>query len=61
MFLILEMKKKKKLLTNLKAAEQVRREKEIQTYGKLLSLRPSKVIESKKTYKRNKHVDLDED
>ena len=61
MILINEMKNKKKILTNLKAAEQARREKEIQTYGKLLSLRPSKVIDSKKVYKRNKRVNIDED
>lgn len=54
------MKKKKKYNAE-KVFEKIRRENEIKTFGKILSLRPSKVHNSKKKYKRNKKVRLDED
>lgn len=47
--------KKKKTSKLLKFSEEARRRSEIEAYGKLVSLRPSKVIESKKTYKRKKY------
>lgn len=53
--------KKKKKYSSEKVFEKIRRENEIKTFGKILSLRPSKVHDSKKKYKRNKKVDLDED
>jgi len=55
------MKKKKKKYNSEKVFEKIRREDEIKTFGKILSLRPSKVHESKKKYKRDKKVDIDED
>lgn len=55
------MKKKKKKYNAEKVFEKIRREDEIKTFGKILSLRPSKVHESKKKYKRDKKVDIDED
>lgn len=42
----------KKTKTNTKFAEAARRQNEIDTYGKLVSLRPSCVHKSKKTYNR---------
>ena len=50
-------RKKRKKYSSQKASESIRREREISEYGKLLSLRPSKVHESKKKYKRNKKVE----
>ena len=47
-------KKKKKAFSGLKAAEKVRREAEIAEYGRVLSLRPSVVHESPKSYQRAK-------
>ena len=41
-----------KTKTNTKFAEAARRQNEIHTYGKLISLRPSCVHKSKKTYNR---------
>ncbi len=56
------MKKQKKKKYNAeKVFEKIRREEEIKTFGKILSLRPSKVHDSKKKYKRNKNVDLYDD
>jgi hypothetical protein len=49
---------KRKKYNSLKAAELIRRETEISKYGKLLSLRPSVIHESKKKYKRNKKIKL---
>ena len=47
------MKKKKK--NKIKSIpEKIRREKEIETYGKLVSLRPSIEHKSKKLYSRKK-------
>lgn len=46
---------KKKRNQNLKFAESARRKNEIEQYGKLLSLRPSVVHNSKKTYNRQKN------
>lgn len=54
-------RKKRKKYSSQKASESIRREREISEYGKLLSLRPSKVHESKKKYKRNKKVNLDDE
>lgn len=46
-------RKKRKKYSSQKASESIRREREISEYGKLLSLRPSKIHESKKKYRRN--------
>ena len=48
-----QMRTKKKY-NALKAANKISRENEIKAYGKLVSLRPSKVHKSIKEYKRNK-------
>ena len=49
-------KKKKKQFSNLKSRLKADREKEIEQYGKQVSMRPSKVHKSKKDFdrKRNK-------
>ena len=49
-------KQKKKQFSNLKSRLKADREKEIEQYGKQVSMRPSKVHKSKKDYdrKRNK-------
>lgn len=54
-------KKKKKGApsTSQTMAEHIRRNEEIKEYGKLLSLRPTKVHESSKTYNRKKVKDQD--
>lgn len=55
-------RKKRKKYSSQKASESIRREREISEYGKLLSLRPSKVHESKKKYRRDqKHKKSDAD
>lgn len=55
-------RKKRKKYNNQKVSELIRREQEISMYGKLLSLRPSKIHESKKKYRRNqKHKKSDAD
>lgn len=54
-------RKKQKKYSSQKLSESIRREREISEYGKLLSLRPSKVHDSKKKYKRNKKVNLDDE
>ena len=48
-------------MNNLKYAEAERRKKELESYGKLLSLRPSIVMKNKKKYnrKRLKQYDFD--
>lgn len=51
----------KKKNINQKLAEKARRENEIKTYGKLVSLRPTVAMESKKKYKRNKKVNIYEE
>lgn len=48
-------KKRKKVYSALKLAEKIRREQELkENGGRLLSLRPGKVHESKKIYNRKK-------
>jgi hypothetical protein len=54
-------RKKRKKYSSQKVSESIRREREISEYGKLLSLRPSKVHESKKKYKRSNKVNLDDE
>ena len=56
-------KLKKKQFSNLKSLLKADREKEIEQYGKLVSMRPSKVHKSKKDYdrKRNKLAEKDVD
>ena len=56
-------KNKKKQFSNLKSLLKADREKEIEQYGKLVSMRPSKVHKSKKDYdrKRNKMAEKDVD
>ena len=54
--------KKKKKYSATKVFEKLRRDNEIKTFGKLLSLRPSKIHESKKEYKRKpKHNNSSDD
>ena len=54
-------KPKKKQFSNLKALLKADREKEIEQYGKQISIRPSKVHRSKKDYDRKKNeVDKDD-
>jgi hypothetical protein len=48
----MKKKKTKKKPTNLNLAEKVRRENELETYGRILSLRPSVEHKSKKIYNR---------
>lgn len=55
------MGKKKKKENLVKFAEKARREDEIKRYGKLVSLRPSRAMESKKIYKRSKYKYKNED
>lgn len=54
-------KKKKKGVpsTSQTMAEHIRRNEELKEYGKLLSLRPTRVHESNKTYNRKKVKDQD--
>jgi len=55
-------KRKKKKYNSQKLSEAARREQEIKDCGRILSLRPSVVHTSKKTYKRDKKAGLkDED
>lgn len=54
-----EMKKKKKY-NSLKVERAIQRDLEIKEYGKIVSLRPSRVFKSKKCYKRNKKVEVEE-
>ena len=56
-------KPKKKQYTTLKARLKADREKEIEQYGKQVSMRPSKVHKSKKDYdrKQNKMAEKDID
>jgi hypothetical protein len=53
--------KKKKKFDSQKTFEALRRQTELKEYGRILSLRPARVHESKKKYKRNKKVDLYDD
>jgi hypothetical protein len=48
-------KLKKKQFSNLKSLLKADREKEIEQYGKQVSMRPSKVHKSKKDYDRKKN------
>ena len=48
-------KNKKKQFSNLKSLLKADREKEIEQYGKQVSLRPSRVHKSKKDYDRKKN------
>ena len=48
-------KHKKKKFSNLKALLKADREKEIEQYGKQVSMRPSKVHKSKKDYDRKRN------
>ena len=51
-------KKKKKKYSSQKTLEGIRRSKELQEYGRILSLRPSVVHKDKKKYTRKqKHKD----
>ena len=56
-------KPKKKYFSNLKSFLKADREKEIEQYGKQVSMRPSKVHKSKKDYdrKRNRAIEKDMD
>ena len=48
-------KNKKKQFSSVKALLKADREKEIEQYGKQVSMRPSKVHKSKKDYDRKKN------
>ena len=48
-------KSKKKQFSNLKSLLKADREKEIEQYGKQVSMRPSRVHKSKKDYDRKKN------
>ena len=48
-------KNKKKQFSSVKALLKADREKEIEQYGKQMSLRPSRVHKSKKDYDRKKN------
>ena len=48
-------KPKKKQFSNLKSLLKADREKEIEQYGKQVSMRPSRVHKSKKDYDRKKN------
>jgi hypothetical protein len=48
-------KNKKKQFSSVKALLKAEREKEIEHYGKQVSMRPSKVHKSKKDYDRKKN------
>ena len=56
-------KHKKKQFSSVKALLKADREKEIEQYGKQVSMRPSKVHKSKKDYdrKRNRAIEKDID
>lgn len=56
-------KQKKKQFSSIKSLLKADREKEIEQYGKQVSMRPSKVHKSKKDYdrKRNKLAEKDVD
>ena len=56
-------KQKKKQFSSVKALLKADREKEIEQYGKQVSMRPSRVHKSKKDYdrKRNKMAEKDVD
>ena len=58
-FVMIEFMKKKKnkkqQLSSVKALLKADREKEIEQYGKQVSLRPSRVHKSKKDYDRKKN------
>lgn len=51
----MKVKKRGKQTNSVKFAEEARRKDEIRRYGKIVSLRPSKIMESKKSYKRKKY------
>ena len=53
-------KKKKKTWNSLKTSEAIRREEEIKTYGKLVSLRPGRIMKSKRQYDRKKKVNYED-
>lgn len=52
---MISKKPKKKQFSNLKARLKADREKEIEQYGKQVSMRPTKVHKSKKDYDRKKN------
>ena len=52
---MISKKPKKKQFSNLKARLKADREKEIEQYGKQVSMRPSRVHKSKKDYDRKKN------
>lgn len=51
----MKTKPKKKQFSSVKALLKADREKEIEQYGKQVSMRPSKVHKSKKDYDRKKN------
>ena len=54
-------KLKKKQFSNLKSLLKADREKEIEQYGKQVSMRPSRVHKSKKDYDRKKNKERKDD
>ena len=54
--------RKNKIFNSISNLRRLRREEEIKRYGKIVSLRPSKVFKSKKNYSRKSlKIDLNED
>jgi hypothetical protein len=53
--------KKKKSYDSTKMACAIDRKREIEAYGKLVSMRPSRVHRSKKAYNRKANKVLDDD
>lgn len=54
-------KPKKQKFSSVKALLKADREKEIERYGKQVSMRPSKVHKSKKDYDRKKNKSVERD
>lgn len=57
---VTKKRKKKKTWNSLKTSEAIRREEEIKAYGKLISLRPGRIMKSNKQYNRKKKVNYED-
>lgn len=57
---VTKKRKKKKTWNLLKTSEAIRRKEEIKTYGKLVSLRPGRIMRSKRQYDRKKKVNYED-
>ena len=54
------MSKRNHIKDYIKRARKVRREEEIKHHNKVVSISPARIKESKKRYKRNKNVKIEE-